>query len=173
MSQRNSRTQSSRRACCNDCASAPSELASRVFVNSRTNAGMITRSRKSLRAGSREACVSQLVSDLRGSRLPGGARGISSSQTTNFHHAHVRTFVLLPYFVEFAIPRWQQLGDCGAGSSHFRRQFFERAAIKVCMDSFMVYVYSTMKRHLQRGNAVRDARTRRDSASPTVAHPNQ
>ncbi len=82
MAHRNSRTQSSRRACCNDWASAPTELASRVFVNSRTNAGMITRSRKSLRAGSSEACVSQLVSDLRGSRLPSGARGISSSQTT-------------------------------------------------------------------------------------------
>jgi hypothetical protein len=43
----------SRRACCNDCASARPELASRVSVNSRTNAGMTTRSRKSLRAGPR------------------------------------------------------------------------------------------------------------------------
>ena len=173
MSQRNSRTQSSRRACCNDCASAPSELASRVFVNSRTNAGMITRSRKSLRAGSRGHASRNWSPTLEDHDYPVARGAFLLLRQQNLHHTHVQTFVLLSYFVEFAIPRWQQLGDCGAGSSHFRRQFFERAAIKVCMDSFMVYVYSTMKRHLQRGNAVRDARTRRDSASPTVAHPNQ
>jgi hypothetical protein len=171
MAQRNSRTQSSRRACCNDCASAPSELASRVFVNSRTNAGMITRSRKSLSAGCREAWVSQLVSDLRGSRLPSGARGISSSQTTKPSPCTRSDVYALAILREFVIPCWQQLGDCGAGSSHFRRQFFEPAAIEDCMDSCMVYVYSTMKRRLQRRNAGRDARTCRDSASPTVAHP--
>jgi hypothetical protein len=65
-------------------------------------------------------------------------------------------FVGLPYFVEFAIPRWQKLRD---GHPRFRRQFFVPAALPVCVISCMVYVYSTMKRKLQRGNAVRDART--------------
>jgi len=147
MAQRNSRTQSSRRVCCNDCASARPEPTSTVSANSRTNAGMITRSRKSLRAGSREACVSQLVSDLRGSRLPSGARGISSSQTTKPLPCTRSKVVGLPYFFEFAIPRWQKLRD---RNPCFRRQFFVPAAVPVCVISCMVYVYSIMQRKLQR-----------------------
>ncbi len=44
------------------------------------------------------------------------------------------------------------------------------AAVTVCTLSCMVYVYSTVKRKLQRGNAARDARIWKvgDSASPAV-----
>ncbi len=136
-------------------------------MKSRTNAGMITRSRKSLRVGSMEPCVSQLASDLRGSRLPSGARGISSSQTIKPLPCTRSDVCRLPYFFEFAIPRWQKLGD---GNPHSRRQFFEPAAVTVCVVSCMVYVYSTVKRRLQRRNAVREARAWKagDSASPAV-----